>query len=200
MITKDFDIKVNVDKTAKFQNVYSALEDAINAAIKIKDYLETKYNKRVKFNLELMLENAVRAFYDSYSPNSYDRQEDLLNAAKITVEPDEPWSIETGAEYMHGGHRAGNDYIYVNSFEQGYHGGAVDGPEHPSPGTPWWRIPGGPWISPATQGPSPEEELAAQDPIGYIEKQEKEYDDEAVRRFTPYFNKAMTALQEFYGR
>ena len=38
-----------------------------------------------------------------------------------------------------GGHRVGNDYIYEYIFKQGYHGGAIDGPEHPAPGTPYWR-------------------------------------------------------------
>lgn len=153
--------------------------------------LNLKYNKRVKFNLELILERAVDQFYESYGPSIYRRKLDLYNAKKITVD-DDTWEFETGAEYMKFGHRVPNDYIYVNSFEQGYHGGAIDGPNHPDPGTPWWKI-YGEWYMPATQGPAPDD-LIGDEAQQYIDEQEQQYEDEWNRIVKPYYNKFMNAM------
>lgn len=51
-----------------------------------------------------------------------------------------------------------NDYIFENSFVNGYHGGATGGKFHPNPGEPWWKVPKEfkYWLAPATQfGGSP---------------------------------------------
>ena len=67
----------------------------------------------------------------------YERTESLLNVYDV-----KPLSGEINVNLSSdelGGHRVGNDYIYEYIFKQGYHGGAIDGPEHPAPGTPYWR-------------------------------------------------------------
>jgi len=133
-------------------NLTNAMEIATNR-------LNAKYNKRVKFNLELMAERAVDAFYESYDPNMYVRQEGLYKGYKITVNNDE-WSIDTGSQYMETDYDAGKEYVFTNSFEKGWHGGAIDGPDHPEPGTPWWRA-YGEWYKRAARGPSPERLLEA---------------------------------------
>lgn len=198
MITKKFDVEVKLNKKESLQKLLGVAQEFITALTTIKSRLDAKYNKRVKFNLELMVEHAVDAFYDSYAPHMYDRQEDLYNAAKVIVN-DEEWSIDLGPQYMKGSHKIGNDYIYVNSFTYGYHGGAIDGPDHPDPGTPWWKL-HGKWYLPATQGPSPEEAIEAEDPQGYIEEQEQAYVEESISLASPYFDKFLAALNEFYGR
>lgn len=95
------------------------------------------YNKVIHFR-----EVAVSAFYRSYRPKYYDRTYSLRymiypniinNMFSFEIGPDVP--IYTGW------HRVNADYIYENTFKQGYHGGAINGPEHPRPGVPTWRWP-----------------------------------------------------------
>ena len=80
---------------------------------------------------------AVEDWYMSFNPDYYERTESLLNV--YDIQP------QIGTINVHlrsdelGGHRASNDYIYEYMFILGYHGGAISGPEHPAPGTPYWR-------------------------------------------------------------
>ena len=139
----------------------------------------SKYKKEVTFNLELIIEDAVTAFYDSYSPHVYSRQESMLKAYKITIDKWN-WSFETGPQYMKGSHRISNDYIYMNSFEEGYHGGARDGEDHPQPGVPYWKAPPGGyyfWGSPATQGPPPDSRIQSE-ANEYMNKKFDEFENE----------------------
>ena len=49
-------------------------------------------------------------------------------------------------------------YIYINSFVEGFHGGAIDGEGHPNPGIPYWRKPEPDypyWGMPAIRSSSP---------------------------------------------
>ncbi len=190
--------KIQIDRSDEFKNLQNAATNLQNIMKKATDQLNAKYNKRVKFNLELMVERAVDQFYESYTPNIYDRKEGLYKAAKITVNDDE-WNIDTGADYMKTSYRVGNEYIYVNSFEKGWHGGSIDGPEHPEPGVPWWKL-YGEWYKRATRGPSPEELINEQDPQSYIDEQELEYDKEWGKIVEPYYEQFMQALNNFYGR
>lgn len=161
----------------------------------IDEKLTQKYHKRLKFNLELMIEHATDAFYDSYSPKMYSRQEGLYKGAKAIVEWDD-WSIDIGPEHMETSYDAGVDYVFWNSFQNGFHGGAVDGPDHPEPGTPWWRA-HGIWSRPAAQGPSIEEGILNQDPSSYIAEQKQMYSDEARRNAEPCVQEYMQVLTNF---
>ena len=38
-------------------------------------------------------------------------------------------------------HRVSSEYIFEHVFEEGWHGGAIRGKNHPNPDTPWWRTP-----------------------------------------------------------
>lgn len=175
------------------QQVIAAAEELYVAIDRTTELLNAKYNKRVKFNLELIIERAVDKFYESYSPTMYGRQEGLYTAKKITVN-DEEWSFDTGPTYMttsYGGEDGGvgTDYIYINSFEQGFHGGAIGGPDHPEPGVPWWKA-HGEWYKPATQGPAPDS-LINPEAQNYIDEQEQAYEDEWVKIIQPYYKKFM---------
>ena len=86
------------------------------------------------------LRNAVRKFYGMYSPLYYRRRYSLHKMARFVVSG-EPFLIELGGEFSGMGHRVSEEYIYENSFKRGYHGGAISGPGHPSPGVPLWRVP-----------------------------------------------------------
>lgn len=198
MVTTKFKTKVPKVDPAKLQKFLNAGQDLLTAIDIIPKKLNAKYNPRVKFDLELMGENAVRAFYDSYSPYIYSRQEGLLSAFKVTANDDE-WKIEVGAEFMTGHYDAGTEYVYINSFEKGWHGGAINGPDHPEPGTPWWRTPFPEltyWKSPAARGPSPLEELIAADPDGYIDQKIQEYIEEKEMLRKPFVDAFFAALND----
>lgn len=199
MIKKKFKKKIKVKKFSNWDDLYNAGENLLKAMELIAEQLNEKYNKRVKFNLELMLERAVDQFYESYTPNMYSRQEGLYDAGKITAN-DSEWSIDTddGYNYMSGSYDAGAEYVFVNSFLKGYHGGAIDGPEHPNPGQPWWKI-YDEWYKPATRGPSPEKLLEAQNPDEYIQQQTDEYVDESLKKMQPYVDEFIEQINIFYG-
>lgn len=120
-----------------------------------------------------MVERAVDKFYESYTPNMYSRKEGLYKGAKVTAD-DSTWRLDTGSEFMTTSYKVATEYIYSNSFENGFHGGADSGPGHPEPGTPWWKA-YGEWYMPATSGPAPEDSISAEDPSGYINEQQQQY-------------------------
>ena len=195
MITEKHQYKTTIEiqrDTSKIDQTFDRLMEAID---KINRKLNEKYNKRVKFNLELMVENAADAFYDSYSPHMYQRQLGLYNGAKVNADDDD-WSIEFGPQFMQTNYAAGIGYVYWNSFENGFHGGAVDGPEHPEPGTPWWKV-HGIWYKPAPKGPSIKDGIIDQDPAGYITQQDDAYCDEAKSLIMPYLNEYIQALIDY---
>ncbi len=187
---------INID----FSKLDAAADDMIDAANVVINKIRPKYNKKAKFALELLGDHAVTQFYDSYGPHVYNRKEDLFNAYKVTANNQE-WYIETGQEFMHGGHRASNETIYKNSFELGWHGGAFDSKkgDHPSPGTPYWRAPVGQytyWLSPAIQGPSPKE-IISSELNEYLEPIEQQYGDEACDFLEKYIKKFESVLDMY---
>ena len=102
---------------------------------KIDDFL-VKYEKLAK---EKWKEAADNIFYDQYTPELYSRTHDLYNAMRIRN--DDELGIEVSPEFMENNHRVDRYYIYSFMYDQGYHGGAILGPNHPDPGTPYWRSP-----------------------------------------------------------
>lgn len=129
-------IKIDASGLKKAANKFEKLANSIEVA-------EKKTNLEVPVKAAPEIESAsrfaVEDWYMAYNPMSYERTESLLNV--YDVQP------QIGAINVHlssnelGGHRVSSDYIYDYMFIQGYHGGAIDGknPNHPSPGTPYWR-------------------------------------------------------------
>lgn len=93
-----------------------------------------KYQKKARKEMTQIARMAIDDFYDSYDPHVYDRWGDLHNAYKVIVN-DKVWKIDYNSKYMKHTHRASNEYIFLLSFMSGYHGGAINGPDHPAPGT-----------------------------------------------------------------
>lgn len=195
MITEKYTYKTTIKVQKDTSRIDETFDRLIEAAEKISAKLNAKYNKRVKFNLELIVKNAVDDFYQSYSPHRYKRQEGLYKGAKVNA-TDDDWSIELGPQFMETNYEAGINYVYWNSFENGFHGGAVDGPDHPEPGVPWWKL-HGEWYMPAAQGPSISEGIYNQDPSGYITEQDNAYCEEAKRLIMPYIDEYIQALIDF---
>lgn len=169
----------------------AAAREAAAAYKIVKTRIRQKYNKRVKFGLELIAEHAVTDFYDSYSPHKYKRQEGLLTAYQIIADDDE-WSIDTGSQYMTSEYRVDKDYIYENSFMRGWHGGAIDGPEHPNPETPWWKL-HGEWYKPAKPGPAPIKYIDAE-ASKFLEEMEEAYGNEGASFIEQYIDKAESII------
>ena len=112
-------------------------------------------------NFKKLFRESVRSFYGAYSPAEYHRRYSLYKMGKFEV-ASESILIHVGGEYSPIGHRVDNDYIYTNSFVKGFHGGAISGQNHPSPGVPYWRTPKPHypyWGRPAASSDSPEEKF-----------------------------------------
>lgn len=201
MIKQKFNIEIEVQNPyiARAKILLSALKTFKQAFLSIEDKLNSKYNKKVGSQLRVIAKSAVDKFYESYEPHIYKRGEGLYTAFKV-IANDEEWTLKTGPEFMKRDYKAGKEYVYINSFEQGFHGGAIDGPKHPDPGTPYWRKPPPDytfWGKPATQGPAPQDLIDAENPGGYIEQQEDEYFSDFKILIQPYLNNLLAALNDF---
>ena len=156
-----------------------------------------KYDKLFFSEGEMAVKRVVDLFYEDYTPNIYNRKEDLYNTFKlILIEPGVwDWDFShTYMKYKHGNKKkpVSNEYIYENSFVNGYHGGAIDGKFHPNPGEPWWKtIPGpGYWYEPATQyGESPRYEA---------EIELKKVTDELIEQKKQDFMKITDCINDCY--
>jgi len=107
-------------------------------------------------HVQSLFNESIDDFYNSYSPK-YKRRGTLYELLFIDIQG-ESFSVqydEDNLYFSHGG--GGEDYLYDLLFEGGYHGGADDGEDHPSPGTPYWRAGRrfSRWGRPAKQTASP---------------------------------------------
>lgn len=141
----------DVDKLIK------AVDEAINTVIDIIDY----YPKKAEYELKKCAYAVIVEWYSKYNPKRYVRQGDLLHTFKIYKNKDgELWSVEFGPEFMEYTHHQENDFIYENSFIQGYHGGSIS--EDAGIDIPRWRTPVPYykyWYSEAPQSFSPYEKI-----------------------------------------
>lgn len=98
-------------------------------------------------------DQAVKAFYSSYYPRYYKRKYSLRYMAYPLIEDNE-FFMDLGVDNpgYFAKHHQDEEYIYENSFQRGYHGGAYHN------GVPTWRTPYPTyevWGWEAPQGPSP---------------------------------------------
>lgn len=127
-------LKINASDLNKAARKFRKLADSIETA---KKKTNEEIPKKAAPEIESASRFAVEDWYMSFNPEYYERTESLLNVYDV-----KPLSGEINVNLSPdklGGHRVGNDYIYEYIFKQGYHGGAIDGLEHPAPGTPYWR-------------------------------------------------------------
>lgn len=90
---------------------------------------------------------AVDRWYGGYSPHSYQRKMDLMNAFDFGIRNGYEFNFELGSEFMKYYHHQGNEFVYVNSFEHGFHGGSFGGADENGlevgASGPRWRRPKG---------------------------------------------------------
>lgn len=110
--------------------------------------------------------SAIEEWYDAYDPNVYDRKHSLYQIPYFEIDASDPDDIVArfGDDDPHRitrYHRVSDEYIYINSYLRGWHGGAdmlgsdpAPGYEEPHPrprtgafgignetGVPYWRWP-----------------------------------------------------------
>lgn len=96
--------------------------------------------KQVASEWKDMFDRCVETFYESYDPVYYKRNHGLYKAYRITTNG-KTLTAQRDSFYMPGLYKVSTRYIYKYMFEEGWHGGAIDGVGHPEPGTPWWKTP-----------------------------------------------------------
>jgi len=116
----------------------------INGLVKLANQIAKDGNRQLG-NLQMphakrMIKNSIRRFYGAYRPQEYRRRYSLYQMIKPVIS-DTGFKIQMSGELANIQHRVDNNYIYVNSYQHGYHGGAISGEGHPDPGTPYWRTP-----------------------------------------------------------
>ena len=140
-------------------------------------------------------ERIVGDWYSSYSPitRGYSRRGDLKDA--ITVDKTDTKTkmiIHTAwgkdSKDMPSGQR-GVDAEYMDklAFKGGYHGGATKGPDHPAPGTPYYRnLPNFKnWSRPAVSTFPIDDEMNAWADL-YMKDKQKMYDDGLASIYKKY--------------
>jgi hypothetical protein len=117
------------------RNIFNKL---VNAIEKSREEARNIFMQKYGYQCRQALELSIEQFYDDYTPKMYNRQEGLLKAYRINSDG----TYEFDENLITGRHRINDkEYLYNLAFREGYHGGAKDGPGHPSPGIPYWRTP-----------------------------------------------------------
>lgn len=152
------------DIVAKVKKMIKQRDEKVEKAMTVANKVGAKMAIKL---VKEQLQDAVDEWYAFYDPRYYRRTYGLEDIAKVEIKG-------SGAEMyidayydvsLMGGHNLGNEELYDLTIREGYHGGARSGPDHPNPGTPYYRIPvpylssGLPpysqWGSPAVKTPSP---------------------------------------------
>lgn len=89
---------------------------------------------------------AVKEFYDSYSPSLYVRNHSLYELITARDGEDDlgryiSIGFDSDKTTKYRKQEINSDGLYDTVFKEGWHGGAKSGPKHPDIGTPYWRYP-----------------------------------------------------------
>ena len=110
-------------------------------SIKKLDAMEAKYSSKLEKELKETGKKVIDDWYSSYIPNQYVREYSLYKSFRVQVKNGK-FSVSFSSNYMKAyRHRVSNDYIFDNSFVDGWHGGANKGKNHPFSGYPMYREP-----------------------------------------------------------
>lgn len=95
----------------------------------------------IKEDLDKIIKNHIMIFYDQYPPIYYRRKRGLLDSYKITYDQS-VLTMDFDSDFIPNHYNnVSTGYIFDTVFMEGYHGGAKNGPNHPSPKVPYWRTP-----------------------------------------------------------
>lgn len=128
-----------IDELRQFISDLKEVRDAATSG-KISNEIGEILAENVYEDVNNIFETCIDKYYSSYNQIFYTRTYALKKTYKIEKNGCIiNWIV--GPNLMPETHRVSNEYIYEYMFEKGYHGGAVTGKDHPSPGTPWYRTP-----------------------------------------------------------
>lgn len=154
--------------------------------------LNKRYFDELDKKIQREIEYQVNSYY-AYD-TEYHRQYSLLEVCDYHMDKKKHiLKIDFSASAIEAKHPGNGDYIYEwmfgGGFENpadkhgGWHGGAISGPYHPDPGTPWLRspidAPGDNWLRQASRTESPYIEIiqgVQETIIDVHDKYQKEYD------------------------
>lgn len=183
----------------RIRDLERAIRAVEKAAIKINE-MNKRYPALYVTELQELGKSIIAQWYASYDPIFYDRTRSLYKTYDIRIEDGEFLVVDFDAEYMNEyGHRVSNSYIYENSFEKGFHGGADKDNKknkHPNPGIPYWRTPIGSfqqWGRPAIYTFSPYQRMNSEmrKKIKQITKQGQAEYDKVISRVENAVNKIL---------
>ena len=188
----------------KINGIRKRLINAANQIDDIKKTTITKYMKKLEEEFDLICQSEIDKFYSSYPNPRYNRYGDLFNTYKILVNKySGEYIIKFNSAYMKYPHRADSETIFVNSFIEGYHGGAFRaknfiGQPHPDNHTPYWKNPRTDyltWLRPAKKSNSPYKEI-----IKRLKEKEEELDQELTNDVEESINKLITPIEKEINR
>ncbi|MCR4717534.1 MAG: hypothetical protein K5656_10160 [Lachnospiraceae bacterium] len=168
-------------KKTREEEILSIIQEWRNMTNKASQDIGKQFNKIARLE--------VWKWYKSYSPKEYHRKRTLYHAFKISG-GNGKISVRFSHEFMYPIHRVDKidpTYIFENSFLGGFHGGAIDGPDHPNPGVPYWRTPAPDypeWSCPAAWNMSPYSRIEEKFDE-YIQKADKKLTNDFTRKLLP---------------
>ena len=170
-------------------------EQLFDSAIKEWREMADRYSKRAAERMNKIGRLEVWRWYKSYSPFYYKRKRTLYYGFKVTGGNGVVTTIFSSKDMykIHFVDQIDPNYIFHNSFIEGYHGGARDGIGHPMPGVPYYRTPYPDftdWSRPAVRTESPFERInKAFDE--YVDETKERMFKEFKRKIAPKVEKAM---------
>lgn len=188
-------------KTRTLKEIVHVLEKAERDLLK----MEKDYPVIYEEEFTEIKNSVMTKWYAQYEPFFYDRTGGLKDACKIEFKGSK-YTIDFGYEYMDNVYndyknRDIRQYIYENSFVEGYHGGANDAKvgefngmpanPHPSPGVPYYKeFPTYTfWARPAIRSFSPYYKM-----YGSMVKKKKELDNERKEKLDKIINRVKRTL------
>lgn len=176
-------------KIRELKQVLHVVEDAKKKIEKMNEV----YPKRYYDELNEIGLDVVTRWYASYEPFTYNRHLGLKKAFRVDLNGLD-YRVDFSPEYMDDVYDVSKEYIYENSFVEGYHGGARDGFDHPNPGIPYWRTPYpqlSNWGRPAKKSMSPYYTMRRrmQDKIMEIDREKQTEFDKIISRVQKSVNR-----------
>lgn len=157
--------------------------------------IDEVYPKRYQRELDDIGKTIVADWYKSYDPVFYRRHQSLKHAYRVVLNGTD-YEVQFGPELMTESHDVSNEYIYENSFIEGYHGGAREGVGHPNPGIPYWRAPYPAlslWGRPAKRSASPYYRMRHE-----MENKIKELDKERIGKLNKIMDRVESSVDRLF--
>lgn len=166
------------------RDIISAIKTTEKAIEKV-GKMNEKYPLMYKEELERIGNDVITEWYSKYDPYFYDRYGGLYNAFVVRLQGAN-YSVYFGASLMNDVYHQSTNWIFKNSFIEGWHGGSRHN------GIPYWRTPHPDytnWGRPAKRSFSPYYRM-----ISEMEKKIKEIDKAKQKEFDEIVFKVKKAI------